>query len=151
VSGSGISWAICKSVPRSRQITTPALHYSSFLQAGCPSCRPTNDFKALKASTESMPKFTHISLYKSFDIAPNILRTILTRRHLSTILQTVDSQFVTVSVQICRQHDAREAARRAGPSATAGTRVYSTQLNSTENYGRKCLTPLSPHHIYIQS
>ena len=98
-----------------------------------------------------MPKFTHISLYKSFDIAPNILRTILTRRHLSTILQTVDSQFVTVSVQICRQHDAREATRRAGPSATADTRVYSTQLNSTENYGRKCLTPLSPHHNYIQS
>ena len=45
----GISWVICKSAPRSRQITTPALHYSSFLQAGCPSCRPTNSVKALKA------------------------------------------------------------------------------------------------------
>ena len=50
VSGSGISWAICKSAPRSRQITTPALHHSVFLQAGCPSCRPTNSVKALKAS-----------------------------------------------------------------------------------------------------
>ena len=30
VSGSGISWAICKSAPRSRQITTPAPHYSVF-------------------------------------------------------------------------------------------------------------------------
>ena len=49
VSGSGISWAICKSAPRSRQITTPASHYSGFLQAGCPSCRPTNSVKALKA------------------------------------------------------------------------------------------------------
>ena len=47
MSGSGISWAICKSATRSRQITTPALHYSSFLQAGCPSCRPTNSVKAL--------------------------------------------------------------------------------------------------------
>jgi len=37
VSGSGISWAICKSAAHS----TPALHYSSFLQAGCPSCCPT--------------------------------------------------------------------------------------------------------------
>ena len=46
---SGISWAICKSASRSRQITTPAPHYSSFLQAGCPSCHPTNSFKALKA------------------------------------------------------------------------------------------------------
>jgi len=28
VSGSGISWDICKSAPRSRQITTPAPHHS---------------------------------------------------------------------------------------------------------------------------
>ena len=50
VSGSGISSAVCKSAPRSRQITTPAPHHSVFLQAGCPSCRPTNSVKALKAS-----------------------------------------------------------------------------------------------------
>ena len=30
VSGSGTSWAICKSAPRSRQITTPAPHRSVF-------------------------------------------------------------------------------------------------------------------------
>ena len=30
MSGSGISWAICKYVPRSRQITTPAPHHSVF-------------------------------------------------------------------------------------------------------------------------
>ena len=30
VSGSGISWAACKSAPRSRQITTPALYHSVF-------------------------------------------------------------------------------------------------------------------------
>ena len=47
MSGSGISWAICKSAPRSRQITTPAPHRSVFLQAVCPSCRPTNSVKAL--------------------------------------------------------------------------------------------------------
>jgi len=50
VSGSGISWAICKSASRSRQITTPVLHHSSFLQAGCPSCHRTNSVKALKAN-----------------------------------------------------------------------------------------------------
>ena len=49
VSGSGISWAICKSASRSRQITTPVPHHSVFLQAGCPSCRPTNSVNALKA------------------------------------------------------------------------------------------------------
>jgi len=29
--------------------------------------------------------------------------------------------------------------------------LNSTQLNSTENYGRRCLTPLSPHRNYILS
>jgi len=50
VSGSGISWAICKSARSSRQITMPAPHHSVFLQAGCPSCHPTNSVKALKAT-----------------------------------------------------------------------------------------------------
>jgi len=29
---------------------TPAHHHSCFLQAGCPSCRPTNSVKALMAT-----------------------------------------------------------------------------------------------------
>jgi len=37
-----------------------------------------------------------------------------------TILATVDT-FTTLSVRLCVQRDAREAARRAGPSATADT------------------------------
>ena len=49
VSSSGISWATCNSAPRSRQTTMPAPHHSVFLQAGCPSCRPTISVKALKA------------------------------------------------------------------------------------------------------
>ena len=57
VSGSGISWAICKSAPRSRQITTPTPHRSVFLQAGCPSCRQTNSVKALKA--KKIFKYSH--------------------------------------------------------------------------------------------
>ena len=54
VSGSGISWAICKSASRSTQITTPAPHHSVFLLAGCPSCRPTNSVKALKAPKQTL-------------------------------------------------------------------------------------------------
>jgi len=42
-SGSGNIWAVYKCAPQTRQITMPA-------QAGCPSCRPTNSVKALKAS-----------------------------------------------------------------------------------------------------
>jgi len=49
VSGSGISWAICKSAPRIRQITTPAPHHSDFYRMDAlPSCHPTNSIKALK-------------------------------------------------------------------------------------------------------
>ena len=50
VSGSGISWAICKSAPRSRQITTPAPHRSLFYRPDAlPAAQPTNRVKALKA------------------------------------------------------------------------------------------------------
>ena len=42
VSGSGISWAICKSAPCSRQITTPAPHHSVFYRPDAnPAARPT--------------------------------------------------------------------------------------------------------------
>ena len=42
VSGSGISWAICKSAPRSRQITTPAPHRSVFYRPNAlPAAQPT--------------------------------------------------------------------------------------------------------------
>jgi len=47
VSGSGITWAICKSAPRSRQITTPACRHSVFT-GRMPFCRPTNSVKALE-------------------------------------------------------------------------------------------------------
>jgi len=42
VSGSGISWAICKSAPRSRQTTTPAPHHSVFYRPDAlPAAQPT--------------------------------------------------------------------------------------------------------------
>ena len=42
VNSSGISWAICKSAPRSRQITTPAPHQSVFYRPDAlPAAQPT--------------------------------------------------------------------------------------------------------------
>ena len=42
VSGSGISWDICKSAPQSRQITTPAPHCSVFYRPDAlPAAQPT--------------------------------------------------------------------------------------------------------------
>jgi len=63
VSGSDSSWAICKSAPRSRQITMPAPHYSSFLQAECPSCHPTNSVKALKAQRHSFTLYSASNMH----------------------------------------------------------------------------------------
>ena len=42
VSGSGISWAVCKSAPRSGQITIPAPHHSVFYRSDVfPATQPT--------------------------------------------------------------------------------------------------------------
>ena len=48
---------LCPGLPGwagTRQWTTPAPHHSVFLQAGCPSCHPTNSIKALKANHQSV-------------------------------------------------------------------------------------------------
>jgi len=50
VSGSGISWAVCKSAPRPRQITTPAPHHSVFT-GQMPFLPPNQHVKVLKAMT----------------------------------------------------------------------------------------------------
>jgi len=55
VSGSGISWAICKSTPLSRQITTSAPHHSVFYRPDAlPAAQPTDSVKALKVQRLSI-------------------------------------------------------------------------------------------------
>jgi len=56
VSGSGISWAIFKSAPCSRQITTPAPHYSVFYR---PDALPVD--QPTVSSTEGRLKFSSSS------------------------------------------------------------------------------------------
>jgi len=48
------------SAPSCRQITMPAPHRSVFLQAGCPSCRPTNGVTALKATKFAIHSYLNI-------------------------------------------------------------------------------------------
>ena len=73
VSGSGISWAVCKSAPRSRQITTPAPHHSVLLQTRCPSCCPTNSVKALKVLLIALRTYSHFVLANNAVQQPRLL------------------------------------------------------------------------------
>ena len=49
---------ICTSLQTDNHTSTPPL---SFLQAGCPSCRPTNSVKALKANATFYPFYKQVS------------------------------------------------------------------------------------------
>ena len=65
VSGSGISWAVCKSAPRSRQITTPAPHHSVFYRPDAlPAAQPTvsKHIKACPAATHVYYTL-HVGIY----------------------------------------------------------------------------------------
>ena len=55
VSGSGFSWAICKSAPRSRQITMPSPHHSVFFTGRMPFLPPNQQ----RQSTEGTVCLRH--------------------------------------------------------------------------------------------
>ena len=52
VSGSGISWDICKSAPRSRLITMPAPHHSSFFTGRMPFLSPNQQCQRTENAVE---------------------------------------------------------------------------------------------------
>ena len=63
VSGSGISWAICKSAPRSIQITTPAPHHSVFCTGRMPFLPPSQQRQSTEGiSTEGIYIFLFFSI-----------------------------------------------------------------------------------------
>ena len=61
VSGSGISWDICKSAPRSRQITTPAPHRSGFFTGRMPFLPPNQQCQSTEGDIYRMYKGIKIS------------------------------------------------------------------------------------------
>ena len=82
VSGSGISWAICKSTPRSRQITTPTPHHSVFT-GRMPFLPPNqqrqstegiNSVKALCCTKQQLPHI-HINIHQAFNYNTPTSRT----------------------------------------------------------------------------
>jgi len=56
----------------------PAPHHSSFLQAGCPSCHPTNSVKALKAITRIYGRCSNVrGVQDHVEVAVGDVSTIL--------------------------------------------------------------------------
>jgi len=89
VSGSGISWAICKSAPHSRQIITPAPHHSVFYRLDAlPATQPT-------ASKHWRHKNNMDTAMKLFNIHYNItnqLYTITRNEHSIYSLYSVQNE-----------------------------------------------------------
>jgi len=52
---------VCTSLQTDNHASTPPL---SFLQAGCPSCRPTNSVKALKALSKKATKHYKVGVIR---------------------------------------------------------------------------------------
>jgi len=68
VSGSVISWAICESAPRPKQITMPVPHHSVFYRLQMPFLPPNNSIKALKADVLATIKLKNFTFH-SYNVA----------------------------------------------------------------------------------
>jgi len=86
VSGSGISCAMCKSVPRHRQITTPESHCSVFYT----SCRPTNSNHSTEGKKQCNMKLWNVhSVHNTIEENTTILVWMHWRGHASEKLTSV--------------------------------------------------------------
>ena len=63
VSGSGISWAICKSASRSRPITTPVPHHSSFFTGPMPFLPPNQQRQSTEGKSFTLWRCTEMKTY----------------------------------------------------------------------------------------
>ena len=76
MSGNGISWATCKSAPRSRQITTPAPHHSVFFTGRIPFLPPNQQRQRTEGTgNKSVPQIVidYNNKFISFKTAISIL------------------------------------------------------------------------------
>jgi len=73
---------VCTSLQTDNHTSTPPL---SFLQAGCPSCSPTNSVKALKANTYTQYLTTKYQICQYF---VNYILTVLLQKEMDSQKQT---------------------------------------------------------------
>ena len=68
VRGSGISWAICKSASRSRQITTPAPHHSNFFTGWMPFLPPNQQRESTEGKSTYFQSVYNVALCRTLSI-----------------------------------------------------------------------------------
>jgi len=82
VSGSGISWVICKSAPHSRQITMPAPHHSVFFTGRMPFLLPNQQCQ----STKGISWLLICVLFHWYSIKRDLCGLIPSKLHLGHML-----------------------------------------------------------------
>jgi len=85
---------VCTSLQTDNHASTPPL---SFLQAGCPSCRPTNSVKALKAKHNRTNKCLHQHVKESQQCrATWNTQTAILSTHLSAYQSNNDNRTIAL-------------------------------------------------------
>jgi len=136
VSGSGISWAICKSAPRSRQTTTPVHHHSIFyrpdaLPAAQPMRQSTEGTFPVTQRQNKTVRQLHLCYWLTFQICTLLQNNSITRnpivRSLNTSVyhfwQSVDKDMVYVQINSTVLHG-----KRIHYLLTAYTYIYLTAI-----------------------
>jgi len=93
---------VCTSLQTDNHASTPPL---CFLQAGCPSCRPTNSVKALKAQMEEETvEITGTALKKTAELIQDVISGahsfVRLGDHWRQLVSTVESVWQPVSCRL---------------------------------------------------
>ena len=106
-----------KSALHSRQIATPVSHHS-VLQAGCPSCRPTNSVKALKAVTHKNNRAKNMKAVatKEKEKAECELRTALSRPKRTSVCMVRSWASSNMMMEYCVRSGSIRHSRSSMPS-----------------------------------
>ena len=87
VSGSGISWAICKSASRSRQITMLVPHHSSFFAGRMPFLPPNQQRQSTEGNTSVI--WVEVSIFSKHITSVICLLQMLTSTHMKLEMEIV--------------------------------------------------------------
>jgi len=109
VSGSGISWALCKSAPRLRQITMPAPCHSVFYRpdSGYPYCCQPTASKQYTCNSNIVSVHMHNTCF----IVPTIFLTTISKCFITTLFFFLGQIAKTLVIAISDVNESRSRER----------------------------------------